>query len=57
MQNGKKEKGLNGSMSNEKEEEVREPYWEFMARELREFWKMQDDEETYKDPRQLELDL
>ena len=57
MQNGKKEKGLNGSMSNEKEEEVREPYWEFMARELREFWKMQDDEETYKSPRQLELDL
>ena len=57
MQNGKKEKGLNGLMSNEKEEEVREPYWEFMARELREFWKMQDDEETYKEHRQLELDL
>ena len=57
MQNGKKEKGLNGSMPNEKEEEVREPYWEFMARELREFWKIEDDEETDKDPRQLELDL
>ena len=57
MQNGKKEKGLNGSMSNEKEEEVREPDWEFMARELREFWKIEDDEETDKDPRQLELDL
>ena len=57
MQNGKKEKGLNGSMSNEKEEQVREPCWEFMARELREFWKIEDDEETYKDPRQLELDL
>jgi|TARA_R110002012_G_scaffold251938_1_gene429929 hypothetical protein len=43
-------------MSNEKEEEVREPYWDFMARELRELWKKQD-EEANKDPRQLELDL
>ena len=36
-------------MSNEKEEEVREPYWEFMARELREFWKIEDDEESMLD--------
>ena len=57
MQNGKKEKGLNGSMSNEKEEQVREPYWEFMARELREFWKIEDDEETSVDVAEAKDDI